>query len=152
MLKLDDVIEALEIDFAESNNFYDVVNDCVVTVSDDDFRHAEDDDTDLSKMPEWQRADVELAGKILYSDKYIRLPGKVEFNEYRHMERFICLLDEGKAKEDLWQAIHGRGAFRRFKDKIDYYGIAGDWYKYRDEELVAFAKDWCESCDIKYEE
>jgi len=41
-------------------------------------------------------------------------------------------------------------AFRRFKDLIQRYGIADDWYKYRDNRYRGIAIQWCEENDIKY--
>lgn len=151
MIKLDVIIEALEFDLPESNYFYSAVDDCVVMVSDEEFRYAEND-TDLSRLREWQRENVEIAGKILDSDDFIPLPDKFELNEYGLMERFINGLEDEQVKDELWLAIEGRGAFRRFKDQVIYYGIDEKWYRFRDEAIKTFAKEWCESCNIKYEE
>jgi hypothetical protein len=49
----------------------------------------------------------------------------------------------------LLNAIHGRGAFRYFKDKIHELGIADQWYTYRDEQYREVARDWCEQHDIE---
>jgi hypothetical protein len=120
-------------------------------VSDEEFRYAEND-TDLSRLPEWQRENVEIAGKILDSGDFIPLPDKFELNEYGLMERFINGLEDGQVKDVLWLAIGGRGAFRRFKDQVIYYGIDGKWYRFRDEAIKTFATEWCGICNMKYEE
>ena len=49
------------------------------------------------------------------------------------MERFCLSVDDEDMRDDLCDAIRGRGAFRRFKDGIQAYGIAEAWYRYRDE-------------------
>ena len=65
-----------------------------------------------------------------------------------HMERF-CLSRED---DDLCDAIRGRGAFRRFKDRVQAYGIAEDWYRYRDAALREIAVAWCEAHGLQYTE
>ena len=45
------------------------------------------------------------------------------WDEYRMMEDFIDALDNQKLQTELYRAIQGRSAFRRFKDKIYYEGI-----------------------------
>lgn len=39
-------------------------------------------------------------------------------NEYRMMEEFIYDLPAGRAQDALDAAIRGKGAFRRFKDRL----------------------------------
>jgi len=153
MIKLDDIIEALELDFNELNYFYDVANRCVVMITDEEFGYAEGEKA-LSNLPEWQRESVELAEKIMYSsiDEFIRLPDKHDLNEYRIMEHFIRTLELGQVRDELWNAIEGKGAFRRFKNQVIYYALDQEWYKYRDEAFMTFAKEWCESYNIVYEE
>lgn len=56
-------------------------------------------------------------------DRFIRLLGQYEIHEYRMMEDFIDALDNQKLQTELYRAIQGRSAFRRFKDKIYYEGI-----------------------------
>jgi len=153
MIKLDDIIEALELDSNDSNYFYDVANSCVVMITDEEFGYAEDEKA-LSDLPEWQRESVELAEKIMYSstDDFIRLPNKHDLNEYRVMEHFIMSLELGQMRDELWNAIEGKGAFRRFKNQVNFHGLDREWYKYRDEAFMKFAKEWCKSCNIEYKE
>ncbi len=153
MIKLNDIVEALDFDSLESNYFYDVANSCVVMISEEEFGYAENE-KDLSEIPEWQRESVKLTEKIRYSAiaNFIRLPEKHEINEYRMMEHFIMTLELGKVRDDLWSAIEGRGAFRRFKDRVYYHGLDQQWYNYRDEAFKKFAREWCESNKIIYEE
>lgn len=54
--------------------------------------------------------------------------------------------------EALYGLIKGSGAFRRFKDAVHHYGIADDWYKYRDNALRQTAIDWCRHNNIEFEE
>lgn len=67
-------------------------------------------------------------------DDYIDLPNSYDINEYRMMENFVYSLPRGKNQTILYNAIQGRGAFRRFKDKLHEIGMANEWYKYRDQQ------------------
>jgi len=48
------------------------------------------------------------------------------------MERFARSLTDAAARDELDAALHGRGAFRRFKDAVQRLGIADEWYRFRD--------------------
>jgi hypothetical protein len=66
------------------------------------------------------------------------------------MERFCYSVDDDERRDGLFNAIRGRGAFRYFKDKIREYGIADDWYQYRDDALREIAIVWCEENENPY--
>ncbi|WP_276662556.1 UPF0158 family protein [Syntrophomonas wolfei] len=51
---------------------------------------------------------------------------------------------------ELLYAIRGRGAFRRFKDKVQRLGIQQQWDKFREEAFKEIAIDWCEYNNIPY--
>ena len=42
--------------------------------------------------------------------------------------------------------------FGRFKDRIQAYGMAEAWYRYRDAALREIAVAWCEEHGIPYTE
>ena len=82
--------------------------------------------------------------------RYFRLPRKFDIHEYSIMERFIYDLPTGSTRDDLAGCIHGKGAFRRFKDSIRYHGIEQDWYNYRNSAFREIAIEWCESNRFAY--
>lgn len=82
-------------------------------------------------------------------DDYIDLPDSYHINEYRMMENFVYSLPKGKNQTILYNAIQGRGAFRRFKDKLYEIGMANVWYKYRDQQYKEIALEWCEENNIE---
>ena len=49
-------------------------------------------------------------------------------------------------------AIRGKGAFRRFKDRLYDFDLQEKWYKYRDDCYEQIARDWCERFGIEIEE
>ena len=82
-------------------------------------------------------------------DDYIDLPDSYHINEYRMMENFVYSLPKGKNQTILYNAIQGRGAFRRFKDKLNDIGMAKTWFAYRDQQYKEIALEWCEENDIE---
>jgi hypothetical protein len=66
------------------------------------------------------------------------------------MRDFCEAIEDGRLREQLLTAIHGRGAFRYFKDSVHGAGIADEWYAFRREVLVQIAKDWLEDNEIPY--
>lgn len=60
--------------------------------------------------------------------------------------------EEGRNQEILDRAIRGRGAFRRFEDKVYDLGLEQKWYQYRDKAHEKIARQWCEENGIDIEE
>lgn len=82
-------------------------------------------------------------------EDYIPLPGKYELHEYDMMKSFIYSLPEGHAQNALFSAISGRGAFRRFKDRLYDLDLEQKWFQYRDSEYEKIARKWCEENEIE---
>lgn len=70
-----------------------------------------------------------------FIEDYIPLPRQYDMNEYRMMEEFIYDLPAGRAQDALDVAIRGKGAFRRFKDRLYDFDLQEKWYKYRDDAM-----------------
>ena len=87
-----------------------------------------------------------------FIEGYIPLPRQYDMNEYRMMEEFIYDLPAGRAQDVLDAAIRGKGAFRRFKDRLYDFDLQEKWYKYRDDCYEQIARDWCERFGIEIEE
>lgn len=87
-----------------------------------------------------------------FIEDYIPLPGQYDINEYRIMEDFIYELPSGREQDALEAAIRGKGAFRRFKDRLYDFNLQEKWYKYRDACYERVARDWCERFGIEIEE
>ena len=92
------------------------------------------------------------ARQILSSTDYLALPDQYDLDEYRMMEDFSISLSDQDVGNRLHRAIKGRGAFRRFKDAINRFGIEDDWYRFRDERIKEIARYWCDSKSNQYDE
>lgn len=75
---------------------------------------------------------------------FARLPSKYEINEYEMMCDFVSGISLNSIHTELERTIHGKAAFRRFKDKIRCLGIENDWYEFRDNAYRKTAEEWIE--------
>jgi hypothetical protein len=146
-VKLKDIIEGLEFQADECFSYLNTATGEVVSVTTEELRAAEEEEP-LEDFPEWQHDAIRIARDIVETDHYLPLPDRFEINEYHIMERFCLSVDDDDLRDDLCDAIRGRGAFRRFKDRIQPYGIAEEWYRYRDAALREIAVAWCEAQGI----
>jgi hypothetical protein len=148
-VKLSAVVDAMDMQSDETHQYLHIPTGELRAVSDEEFSYAEEDEP-LDDLPDWQKEVVEVAQKVLQTDEYIQLPDKYEIHEYQIMERFCLSIEDDEMRNDMYNAIKGRGAFRMFKDKIHYYGIEQDWYRYRDDTFYEIAREWCEYNEIPH--
>jgi hypothetical protein len=88
-------------------------------------------------------ADPEMHARIASDATYLRVDPVSSREQYRWMERFIPMVDEGELRERLTRAIDGKGAFRRFKDVLMSYGPERErWFAFRSERLRVFMEAW----------
>src|SRR4029450_159011 len=150
-VKLSDIVEGLEFQSDESFSYLNTTTGEVVSVTTEELRAAEEE-APLEDFPDWQHDAIRIAKDIIETDSYLPLPDRFEMHEYQIMERFCLSVDDEDMRNDLCDAIRGRGAFRRFKDRMQLYGMAEEWYRYRDAALRGIAIAWCEVHDLQYTE
>src|SRR5215475_9712384 len=150
-VKLSDLIEGMDFQSDEYFSYLNTTTGEVVSVTTEELRAAEED-APLEDFPAWQHDAIRIAEEIVETDHYLPLPDRFEINEYQIMERFCLAVDDEDMRDELCDAIRGRGAFRRFKDRMQLYGMAEEWYRYRDAALREIAMEWCEAHDIPYTE
>jgi len=107
-----------------------------------------DDGGDMEDLPPWQQEIIPKLREIDESDDFIPLPSQFDVHEYSIMEDFIRRLEDSPMKDDLFNAIRGRGAFRMFKDKIFYHDVADDWWTFKKNAIKRIAIDFLDSEDI----
>ena len=150
-VKLQDILEGMDFQSDEQSSFLNLTTGEVVSITDEELRAAEHD-APLEDFPDWQHDAIRIAREILETDHYLPLPTTFDIHEYSIMERFCLSVDDDDLRDDLCDAIRGRGAFRRFKDRMQLYGMAEEWYRYRDAALREIAVAWCEEHGIPYTE
>jgi len=148
--RLQDIVDALEIQFDESPSFLDRETGQVETVSSELLSAAEEgeDDEDADEADEeWELAKLIVSSR----DRFLRLPTKFDVHEWAIMEEFSQSVKSAGIREDLLHAIHGAGAFRNFKYLVRRHGIDKSWFAFRTEALRQIGLDWCEENKIAWE-
>jgi hypothetical protein len=149
VVRLSDIVDALEMQFDESSSFLDLDTGQVETVSHDLMREAEEcGDQEDPSLPEWQKQEWETAKRIVSADSFQKLPTKFEVHEWAIMQDFSRSVESDRIRKDLLHALHGAGAFRNFKDTLRRHGIEPAWFAFRAEALRQIALNWCEESQI----
>ena len=117
-VRLNDIVEALEMQFDESPSYLDLDTGQVVTVSEDLLREADEPGDEEPDLPDWQKDEWEIAKRIVSTDRFRELPTKFDVHEWEIMQDFSRSVESDRIREDLLHAIHGAGAFRNFKDTL----------------------------------
>lgn len=136
-IKLQQVIDAIEEADDNWTGFYDSQTGETVWLGDRDF---DDDYEETEELIETSE------------NRFYRFPTKFDIHEYSIMEDFVDDLPTGAIRNELMNAIRGRGAFRRFKDGINYHGIEQQWYDYQADAYKRIAIWWCRDEGLEYEE
>ncbi|MCI0394910.1 MAG: UPF0158 family protein [Chloroflexi bacterium] len=95
--------------------------------------------------PDWQQhvmleADQVEAGLGV---TFIAVPHADSREGYEDMEEFIATVQNPRLENELWLAIRGRGAFRRFKDVLAGYPKERErWFAFKSDRLTARIVDW----------
>ncbi|WP_419891559.1 UPF0158 family protein [Paenibacillus xylanexedens] len=151
---LQEIIDHIEMQFEGTGAYVNLKTGEVLSISEDDLRDAEDmDEQEISELPDWRQVDMEIAIEFIeHEDDYAALPTEMDYNAYGMMERFIATLIDDKQSSILLDAIRGKGAFRRFKDKAADLGLLEAWYRYQGQCYREIAIEWCEINGITYKE
>ncbi|WP_342043879.1 UPF0158 family protein [Bacillus sp. OTU2372] len=149
-VKLKDIIDEMEVQIEESRSLLNIKTGEILSVTTEDLRAAEDEQP-FDHLPEWERENRMVAIDVVENfENYIELPTKYDVNEYEIMENFCLTVSDQRQQESLTRAIKGKGAFRRFKDKIIDFGIENKWYSYRDECFKQIAIEWCRENEVDF--
>ncbi|MFD0676889.1 MULTISPECIES: UPF0158 family protein [unclassified Paenibacillus] len=151
-VKLRDIIDGMDMMFDGSNSYLNIKTGEVITVSVEELRAAEEEES-FEHLHDWQQDNMEVAIDVIENfENYKELPTKFDINDYAMMESYIYSLENEQSARSLLEAIQGKGAFRRFKDTLAYLGILDNWYAYRHECYKKIAIEWCEDNSLEYSE
>lgn len=104
-------------------------------------------------IAEWEKDSLYSAALVEfgYNSRFIEIPKADSRQGYEDMEAFIETVSNRHLQELLEVAIHGKGAFRRFKDVLSLASYAQErerWFQFHDERLHQRMLDWLEMVDI----
>jgi hypothetical protein len=100
---------------------------------------------------QFEHFDFEQEPKTYYKkDGWISAPCRWDLHEHGIMARFCETVADPHAQELLDVALHGKGAFRRFKDVLHRTDLTKEWYAFKHQAFVSTAKKWCEAKNLEY--
>src|SRR5271169_2601996 len=151
-VKLDVIIEALEMADDSISSYLDVETGEVRSITEEEFDLAEDPETVIEDLPDWQHEAVELARSIQAHEgkRYLPLPDKFDVHEWAIMDRFSETLKDAQLRKDFHGGIRGEGAFRLFKRLLTEYNLWDAWNRFKRVELRQMAIQWCEENGITF--
>lgn len=153
-VKLSAILEGLELRGDEGQCYFDTQTGKLVYVTDDELCAAEEGDDEEKDVPDWGEEARQTARAVLNDseNRFLALPSQFDLNEYHVMEEFCRSIEDERISDDLCYQIRGKGAFRRFKEAVQRFGLTDDWYRFRDEAVKQAAIEWCEGNQIAYED
>lgn len=152
VVSLGRVVDAIESLFEGHSVYLNPRTGEIVTCSHDELRAAEEEPSDGESVhqPDWKRTLMEEAKRVLSDGDFLELPGAFDIHEYDIMWNFCSVLEDEELRDELLSLLHGRGAFRRFKDAIDRYGMTDRWYQCRAEAIEEIAREWLETNGVPF--
>jgi hypothetical protein len=148
VVSLRDVVEALDLESDELHSCLDPDTGEIVTFNEEEASLAESGDWEGA--PEWMKENLPKVKRALEDDRMLELPDRAHIDEWRMMQDFALEDEQCRCRAELTSAIHGDGAFRRFKHAIQHLGLEDAWYRYREAAFEQVAKEWLEENKIPY--
>ena len=148
---MQDLIDALEMQGDRAASYLNCDTGEVHVISHDALAIAADGTDADAVLGDCEEEEVELAQRVLDSDRYLELPTSWDVHEWHIMEAFCYSLAAEDIRADCLSAIGGRGAFRYFKDQLARHGLRDSWYAFRAEALRKIAIEWCQEHEIVFE-
>ncbi len=105
-------------------------------------------------LPKWELDLLPMAKEIFEgSERYEEIPMRPSGEAYRMMVDFTNSMRNPGLRSKLESALHGRGAFRRFRDALGQFPEEEkQWFRFQAEKDKEEVKDWLESIGIELEE
>jgi general stress protein 26 len=93
--------------------------------------------------------DDDLLEEIEENLDYIAMPTKYDIHEYEIMRSFTYAQKEGKFQDQLFRAIGGKGAFRRFREVVEDFDKLDEWYGYKEASYEQIGREWANRHNIE---
>ena len=148
VVSLRDVVEALDLQSDELTSCLDPDTGEIVTFNLEEAHLAQRGEWDTA--PQWMQEHLPKVKRALEDDRMLELPDRVHIDEWRMMQEFAEEEEQCKCRAELASAVHGPGAFRRFKDAIRGLGLEDSWFRYREAAFAQVAREWLEENGIAY--
>jgi len=98
-------------------------------------------------IADWQKDSLLRAEQVEsgYGVRFIKVPDPEPYNGYNEMVDFIYTVSNPRLQRELENAIHGKGAFRRFRNILQNYPNERErWFEFTDGKLRKRIMEWLE--------
>jgi hypothetical protein len=151
-VKLSAILDVIDEQFEEMCVYFDKQTGKIFVLTEEDRFAAADDDEGVD-YPDWRRESIEQVKAVLSDEesdggRFLPLPDRFDINEWDMMRDFATNQENEDHADMLLHAIHGKGAFRYFRDRIHELNLADAWNTFRDDQYRQIAMDWCETHGI----
>lgn len=142
------VINAMDLPSPTWEAYLDTDSGDIVTVTDDDRSAIDHGAADGPTT--WQAGALPRVRDALESDHYLLLPDQYDIHEWSIMKRFAMTQRNRDLRQDLLEAVHGNGAFRRFSEVLGQHGLQESWREFRSRSVEHLACDWLNRHHIRW--
>lgn len=149
IVSLHDVVTEMDVFSDEHTAYINPRTGELITVTHEELALAADPEA-AKDAPQWQQDLLPKVREVIESEDFLPLPSKFEIHEWAIMERFTRSVSDPTESDELLEALHGRGAFRRFKDALQRLELTEEWYRYREVALEEMAVEFLEANGIVY--
>jgi len=147
-VSLRDIVEALDLQSDELHSCLDPNTGEIITFNDEEISIVQRGNWESA--PAWMREQLPKIKRALEDDRILELPDRAHIDEWHMMQNFAVEEEQCRCGSELESAVHGEGAFRRFRDAIRRLGLEDNWLRYREVEYERVAREWLEENNIPY--
>ena len=155
---------AFETSSPEMHHYLDMETGEVLMVMDDSrqalerLREEADPEASLkellrdSKLPDWQKQAIAEAARVEenYGERVVEVPEPDAGRDFRDMAAFTATVPDPSLRAELQRALHGRGAFRRFKDVLgSSFRERERWFEFKRQRLREHMTSWLASLETE---
>lgn len=154
-LLLRSVVKAMKNQNEETLQFFDRASSEIVTVTERDFRIAENWGR-ISGFRSYPPNEIELIERscdiMSNTENYIPLPRRELIDYKKLMADFIVSVKDTEIKKGLRSASNSilGNKYKKFKDAIDRYEMNDRWLSFTDSLYYDMARAWCEKNNLLY--
>jgi hypothetical protein len=96
------------------------------------------------KLPDWMEDERRRVEAICadVTGRYLRVPIGAEYGAPGILDAFASTLTDPSLRDEIRNAMRGRGAFRRVKDALHRRGKLELWHRYQEQRQLACAREW----------
>jgi hypothetical protein len=147
-VSLRDIVEALDLQSDELYSCLDPSTGEIITFNNEEISIVQRGNWESA--PAWMQERLPKIKRALEDDRILELPDRAHIDEWRMMQDFAVDEEQCRCRSELESAVHGEGAFRRFRDAIRRLGLEDKWLRYREVEYERVAREWLEENNIPY--